>query len=150
MTLSPEEREKIYEEEKARKEAQERLKQEEATAKKEVDKKNARRVGIGCLSIIGLLLIVGVIGNLTKSKRPHPLLATSSLSCAPNPDEDDSTLGDTPRPLIPTRILRWHPSQTQVVFVYISKTGEWQFLAAQDSSSKRPISVAQAKARLCQ
>lgn len=150
MTLSPEERDKIYEEEKARREAQDRLTQEQASLKKETDKKNAKRIGIGCLSVVALLFVFGVIGSLTKAKGGHPLLATSSLSCAPQPDEDDSTFGDIPRPLIPSRILRWHPSQTQAAFIYNSKTGGWQFLAFQDSASKQPISIAQAKARLCQ
>lgn len=38
MTLSPEERQRIYEEEKARKEAQDRITEEQAQAKKEVEK----------------------------------------------------------------------------------------------------------------
>lgn len=71
MTLSPEEKQRIYEEEKARKEAQERLKQEEATAKKEVDKKNAKKVGIGCLSIIAVLLVIGMISTLWTKLHPH-------------------------------------------------------------------------------
>lgn len=148
MTLSPEDQERIYEEEKARKEAQERLKQEEATAKKEADKNNARKAGIGCLSIIAVLLAVAVFGTRT-GKGGHELLAQTGLSCAPTPDEDDSTLYDSPPPPMPTRFLRWRAFRTQAAFLYSHRTGGWQFLSFQDSDSKYPISVAEARKRLC-
>ena len=148
--LSDDEKQKIYEEEKARKEAQDRIKQKEEIAKKEVDKKNARRVGVGCLSIIAGLLVLGVIRNLTGNSGDRSLLAQTSLSCAPAPDEDDSTLYDTPRPPIPSRFLHWRASHTQAAFLYNAKTGGWQFLAFQDSGTKYPISIDQARNRLCQ
>lgn len=71
MPLSPEDRDRIYEEEKARREAQDRLQHEEAIAKKEAGKKNAKRVGIGCLGLIGLLFISSLIGSVWNNLHPH-------------------------------------------------------------------------------
>lgn len=64
MTLSPEDRDRIYEEEKARKEIQDRIQQEEAQAKKA----EARRKGTwyGLATII-LFAVVWEIGSLTRS-----------------------------------------------------------------------------------
>jgi hypothetical protein len=75
MTLTPEERQRIYEEEKARLEAQERLKAE-AKAREALsipESKRAPRGGIGCLSIMGgvlaLAIVFAVIGNLMTPSR---------------------------------------------------------------------------------
>lgn len=118
------------------------------SSKKEVDKKNLKKARLVCLSIIAVLLALAVIGKLT-GKGGHELLAQTSLSCAPTPDEDDSTLYDTPRPPMPSRILRWRTLHTQAAFLYSHRTGGWQFVAFQDGDSKYPISVDEARKRLC-
>ncbi len=64
MELSPEERQRIYEEEKARLEAQTQLKAEKA--------KPSSGATVGCLAIFGVLVILVVIGGLLNdSKTPH-------------------------------------------------------------------------------
>jgi hypothetical protein len=63
--LSPEERERIFEEEKVKKEAQAKLKQEDA-------KKMGKGCGIGCLGFIGLIVLVYVIGSFSDSERSTP------------------------------------------------------------------------------
>jgi hypothetical protein len=58
--LSPEERERIYQEEKARKEAQGRIKQEESA--------KAMKTGcLGCLGIIVLVVVIGAVASLFNS-----------------------------------------------------------------------------------
>lgn len=76
--LTPEERQKIFEEEKARKEAQDKL---EAEAKA----KDTKQKGIGCLVLIVLLVIIGVwIGSCDggdQEPRPeHDAIAAYSMS----------------------------------------------------------------------
>ncbi|GAI75758.1 unnamed protein product, partial [marine sediment metagenome] len=59
MTLTPEEREKIYEEEKVRIEAQEK-------AKDDIEKKKRKKYGIGCIVVVAIILIIviaGIIGT---------------------------------------------------------------------------------------
>lgn len=146
MTLSPEDRERIYEEEKARKEAQDRLKREEATAKKEVEKKNAKKAGVGCLLIIVALFVFVAIGT---RKGRDELLEQTGVLCAPTPDEDGSTLYDTPPPPMPTRFLRWRARGVQAAFLYDHKTGGWHFLSFQTNDSKSPISISDAMESLC-
>jgi hypothetical protein len=65
MELTPEEKRKIYAEEKARLEAQEQLKAE----KKKKDSKNA---GIGCLVIIIIGIVIYAISSLSPSKSSSP------------------------------------------------------------------------------
>lgn len=64
MELTPEERQRIYAQEKARLEAQDHIKSE----------KSQKRVGCfvtGCLALVGLLAVLWVIGSLVDSK-PTP------------------------------------------------------------------------------
>jgi hypothetical protein len=75
MTLTPEERQRIYEEEKARLEAQERLKSE-AKAREVLSIPESRREprsgwAVGCLTvvgvIVGVLVLLFIIGSLLPS-----------------------------------------------------------------------------------
>jgi len=54
MTLTPEEREKIYEEEKVRIEAQEK-------AKDDIEKKKRNKYGIGCIVFVAIMAIMVII-----------------------------------------------------------------------------------------
>lgn len=64
MTLSSEDRDRIYEEEKARKEAQDRITREQDQAKKDVARRKGKWFGLGAFI---LLAVVWVIGSLTQS-----------------------------------------------------------------------------------
>jgi hypothetical protein len=57
MDLSPEERQKIYEEEKARTEARQKI-------KKEQQQKAGKKAGMGCLVIIGIIVFGAVLASL--------------------------------------------------------------------------------------
>lgn len=59
--LTPEERQRIFEEEKARKEAQEELKLEEQA-------KNGKTIGIGCLGLIAIIIILSLLLSMCGSK----------------------------------------------------------------------------------
>ncbi len=85
MTLTPEDRQRIYEEEKARLEAQERLKSEakarEALSIPESKRKPRGGWGLGCLTvvgvIVGVLLLLALIGSLlpsssSRTEQPQP------------------------------------------------------------------------------
>lgn len=61
MTLSPEDRDRIYEEERARNEAQAQLKEEQVQAAKAVTRRNARRLGLATLGVLGVALVVGLM-----------------------------------------------------------------------------------------
>ena len=73
--LSPEEKRRIYLEEKARLEAQEQLKQEQEELKKELNVRKRNRTLSGCLMLFALLWL---IGYLTPSNTPSPTSAPSS------------------------------------------------------------------------
>jgi len=60
MELSSEEKQRIYEEEKARIEAQEKVKKEKELEVKQARDTQAKKMGIGCLVIV-ILIVVGVI-----------------------------------------------------------------------------------------
>jgi hypothetical protein len=83
--LNPEERGYIYEEEKARKEAQDRLKNEEKA-------KTAKRVRIGCLGLLGLIVGIAAIGYMLSptetTRRSRSLLYVP----APTPLNDNPKL----------------------------------------------------------
>lgn len=67
MTLSPEDRERIYEEEKARRETQDRIKEEQDQIKKsEQYKRNRRRMGYAAL---GLLVFAGLLSLMDSPKK---------------------------------------------------------------------------------
>lgn len=75
MTLTPEERQRVYEEEKARREAQDRL-----------DAERGQKRGVGCLPIVGGLIVLGIIlsaiGSLMKPSDKTP---SSSTDNQPSP-----------------------------------------------------------------
>jgi hypothetical protein len=73
--LTPEEKQRIYLEEKARLEAQEKLKEE----KKKKDSKNA---GMGCLAIIIIIAVIYVISTLSPSKSSNSEQSTPKLNAA--------------------------------------------------------------------
>src|ERR1035438_5085734 len=70
MDLSPEERQRIYEEEKARLEAQEQIKKEmaakEAAAKIEQQQVQAAKAKKGCLVFIGIMMSGGLLFSLVE------------------------------------------------------------------------------------
>ena len=61
MSLTPEERKKIYEEEKARAEAKEKIQKDQKA-------KQSKNAGIGCLVIIGIAAAIWIIGQLSPKK----------------------------------------------------------------------------------
>lgn len=63
--LTPEERRKIYEEEKARAEAQEKI-------QKDKKAKQSKNVGVGCLTIIVIAAAIWIIGELSPKKTSAP------------------------------------------------------------------------------
>jgi hypothetical protein len=75
MELTPEEKQKIYEEEKERLAAQDKI-------KKEKQQKTSKNVGIGCLSFIGIIILIAIIGNLFGSKNSNVSNNTISLNAA--------------------------------------------------------------------
>lgn len=81
--LSPEERERIYQEEKARNEAQGQLKKEEATAKSQKAQK-------GCLGCLGLTFVIFVvlyaIGTFTTDTVSPPGGAPTTAASKPTPE----------------------------------------------------------------
>jgi hypothetical protein len=64
MQLTPEERKRIYEEEKVRVEAQSQIKAENS-------KKVGGCVGIGCLSLVGIFVVLWIMGSLS-GNNPSP------------------------------------------------------------------------------
>jgi hypothetical protein len=84
MALTPEDRERIYEEEKARHEASERVKKEAAAAR-------ARQSGVGCLVVIAaIILAIVIFGSRTPSPpaqpAPRPTAQPSTATPAPPPE----------------------------------------------------------------
>jgi hypothetical protein len=82
MPLSDEERQRIYEEEKARADARDEIEKEQQSAHNEIAKtKNAavkKKAGIGCLGIIAVVAVVigiGLIIGPAKAPIPHEVLA---------------------------------------------------------------------------
>jgi hypothetical protein len=75
--LTPAERERIYQEEKARKEAQDQLKKEEAT-------KNVKNGCLGCLGVIGLLILIAFAGSIF-SPTDKPTTSKSPAAARPTP-----------------------------------------------------------------
>jgi hypothetical protein len=73
MSLTPEERRRIYEEEKARLEAQQQLRAQLSPP----PKKKGGGFLMGCLVVIGVLLLLGIIGT---QSRPHSAIPTASES----------------------------------------------------------------------
>ena len=71
MELTPEERQKIYEEEKARFEAQKQLQAE--------DKKKKNSGCMGCLTVLGILFFIGLLGAAFS---PNSSTSTSSSTTA--------------------------------------------------------------------
>ena len=63
MDLTPEERQRIYEEEKARLEVRGALKAQEGRKKRD-------RFGSGCLILVGVIVALGIIGSWIKNNRP--------------------------------------------------------------------------------
>ena len=74
--LTPEEKQKIYEEEKARKEAQEKLKKEE---EKKQGEKTAKRC-LGCLVIIGIIFAIVYIPSLFKSPNSSQIVNQTAVN----------------------------------------------------------------------
>ena len=83
MELTPEEKQKIYEEEKERLAAQEKV-------KKEQQQKNAKKVGIGCLGFIVVIIIISIIGsshqssNTASTSTDSPSTASSESTSKPD------------------------------------------------------------------
>jgi hypothetical protein len=86
MSLTPEERQRIYEEEKARREAQDRLSAEKR-----------RRRGIGCLSVIGGLVVLGIVLSVIGS-----LMTPSSRQSTSSSTEPDAR-GGSSQTTVPTK-----------------------------------------------
>jgi hypothetical protein len=76
VTVSPEERERIYQEEKARREAQDRLKQE-AVAKGP----RGPGVAMGCLVAVGIIVALIVLGGMC-ARAPHDAPAAEAPPAA--------------------------------------------------------------------
>lgn len=68
MTLLPEDRDKIYEEEKARREAQDRLQQEEAQAKKAETRRKGKRLGLAMLAMFAFAWILSILTGSNEKK----------------------------------------------------------------------------------
>lgn len=68
MTLSPEEQQRIYEEEKARKDAQVRLQQEEALVKKAEARRKGKRLGLAMLAMFAFIWILSILTGSNEKK----------------------------------------------------------------------------------
>jgi len=75
--LSPEEKKKIFEEEKTRIEAQERV-------RKQIDKKKTKPATIGCLALIILIVLVVIINSLKPPSEQEPKAPPKPLYIALN------------------------------------------------------------------
>lgn len=80
MTLSPEEQQRIYEEEKARKEAKELLTREQNQVKKAIARRNAKRLGIGVIALLAIAWLISTFTNSNDGKSQHiPTLRANTL-----------------------------------------------------------------------
>ena len=81
MSLTPEERRRIYEEEKARIEAREEVRSEMAAArvKAETTAASQKRADTrnGCLVLLGIVVVLAIIGSLSNHSSSPPSPATS-------------------------------------------------------------------------
>lgn len=68
MTLSPEDRDRIYEEEKARKETQDRIQQEEEQAKKAEARRKGKHLGLAMLALLAFAWILSVLTGSNEKK----------------------------------------------------------------------------------
>jgi len=68
MELTPEERQKIFAEEKARLEAQQTIQREQEQIKKNKQKQTNLAAGLGCFGFIMFMIMLGAIGSLMSSK----------------------------------------------------------------------------------
>ncbi len=64
MSLSPDEKRKIYEEEKARLDAQEQIKEEQEQAKKEKAQKQSKKFLVGCLAIVIAIAVIAIVAGV--------------------------------------------------------------------------------------
>jgi hypothetical protein len=71
--LSPEERERIYQEEKARKEAQDKIKKEES----------AKTMKTGCIGCLGIIIVVFAIGLVASLFSPNDTSQPATSSATP-------------------------------------------------------------------
>jgi hypothetical protein len=148
MELTPEERQRVYEEEKVRSEAKERL-------KKEAGAKNLKGAGIGCLSLIGLFLVLALVGKIISPERWERAsdLQQGELGKYRGPDTDDSTQWDSPRPPIVMRWLIWSRERVRAWYVADATLRspppytQWKIVSFVDEDSKKPISVEEVKRR---
>lgn len=81
MTLSPEDRDKIYEEEKARSEAQDRIMQEKAQEQAQVKKALARKNGKRMAIAVGIFsAVVGLLSLLPEPREKQSLHQKQSMT----------------------------------------------------------------------
>jgi hypothetical protein len=163
--LTPEERQRIYQEEKARSEAQEQIKKD-ARAKK-------TQVGcIGCLGLVALIVVVAFLGSVfstgpttaptasgVSSTEPRKQQTVSNdaellLSRCGPPSLDDSTDKDKPRPPIPSRWIEYKQYGLRVVFIPIeAKVGDpppykWRVVGVTNISNKKAVPLEEAVRRM--
>lgn len=80
MTLSEEDRDRIYEEEKARKDAQDQIRQEEDRAKKAEARRKGPRYGLATFLLLGGLWVIGsLVGSNEKKALSMPTRGPNTL-----------------------------------------------------------------------
>ncbi len=113
------------------------------------------------LTILTIMIIILLLAIDANKKRDHggapylePPIRSELSARYGDPDIDDSTAYDRPRPIIVTRILRYTKAKVQIAYVADAPVGAappyvgWKFLAFQDADTKQPISLAEATRRL--
>ncbi len=159
MPLTPEERQRIYEEEKARLEAQEDLKRKQGEAQKRQKAKQQRQGCLGCLGIIGFALVIAVIGSLTQKSSSSPCSHgddSEAITCLyGKANFTDTTAYDNPRPPFPTLFLEYRTEHVRFSFIpgYGAKLGElppyrWRLIGYQDERTNEVITREDAVRRL--
>lgn len=120
----------------------------------------------GCLLAILGVIVACVLIALLSDPTPHSTNSNLGVQVAPpsddadlllsrcgQPDVDDSTAYDNPRPPIPTRWIVYKKAGVQVMFVARGAMGspppyQWKLIGSQDRRTKQPLSVAEAVGRL--
>ncbi len=117
-----------------------------------------KKLWLTILTIMIIILVLAIGANKKRDPGGAPYLESpirSELSARyGDPDIDDSTAYDQPRPIIVTRILRYTKAKVQIVYVADARVGApppyigWKFLAFQDTETKQPINLREATRRL--
>lgn len=125
-------------------------------------------IGLGVLAVIDLILVGLMVGPTTGSQPSNTSRSQSAFYAAMNhavtvsrviadfgqPDADDSTADNRPRPPMPVLILHYKHADVKVLFLADAQMGEpppykgWIFLGFADGSSKQALDSAEALRRL--